>query len=559
MASSPRLLWHAHDAPLHPTDNVEDTSKLLAVRFEHPVRIASLRIAPEGVQSVSGVGYVPAPLRNPDRSLTYPNSWRGTLWLNTSDAEPGNSLATTGLEMSAEEREVDFAVDMPEGVSVLRSTTELTVRQVTTRLIILSAPVEHLTISVYGSCEGFNADSPLPEALAGVLDAREVESWEWLSAWAGGDDGLLELIGASGPHQQAAIDAMDCLADTRPFILNRLIQHPTALPALLSMPSYPPQPLLRRLYSDPTYSLHSNIRPHLPHSHPLKKFLMLDGELQVNALWDALQLGRGILMLLTEAGAGDLLLATSSGRSRLVEMLDLAQKYATAKPDEVESGQCLRLALRILSNQTDPLVQSYLARYLPRLTAIAHASDPAVNMNLSSDLAKPVLTALATASTEIHHGTPLRTSCLALAEPYLLHIDDSDPVHRLFSPLSPHIPTPFPDTPDGRRLTRLDRALAQPHPQTSFVHTTTPAELLSILAPSLLRSLSTARIPALGIQSVEREMEVVQASAWAGKVYSEHQFRDRMGLGIKVGPAKLGVQAGGDSRPASRHVDDYAA
>jgi hypothetical protein len=55
--TSHQLLYHASPAPLYPTN---DGSSLLAVRFPSPVRLSSVRITPEGVDSPTGPGCVAA-------------------------------------------------------------------------------------------------------------------------------------------------------------------------------------------------------------------------------------------------------------------------------------------------------------------------------------------------------------------------------------------------------------------------------------------------------------------------------------------------------------------
>ena len=50
-----RLLYYNLHATPYPTNS---SSNLLAIRFAAPVRIASLRITPEGVESIDGIGWV---------------------------------------------------------------------------------------------------------------------------------------------------------------------------------------------------------------------------------------------------------------------------------------------------------------------------------------------------------------------------------------------------------------------------------------------------------------------------------------------------------------------
>ena len=152
--------------------------------------------------------------------------------------------------------------------------------------------------------------------------------------------------------------------------------------------------------------------------------------------------------------------------------------------------------------------------------------------------------------------------------------------------------------PSGRALQRFTDALDHPYRPTGLVHSLTPSQILSAIAPNLLKSLSSAREPPFGIppstttrQPMGSGAGSASASAFAGKVYTSHEFRTReasnnttglssgatgssmdmsagvgmgsgsgsgAGLGAGAGTGGLGVNALKASRPASRHVDEYA-
>ena len=57
MMTQPLLLYHAPAAIPYPTNSADRS--LLTIRFSSPVRIASIRIAPEGVLTFdNSIGYV---------------------------------------------------------------------------------------------------------------------------------------------------------------------------------------------------------------------------------------------------------------------------------------------------------------------------------------------------------------------------------------------------------------------------------------------------------------------------------------------------------------------
>ena len=400
------------------------------------------------------------------------------------------------------------------------------------------------------------------------------------------------------------MDTLDLLADIEP-ILPQLLEHPNALPFLLSLPSYPAQPLLHRLYANPSYALHPNLRHYLPHSHPLKKLVQGGRE----AAWTHLELGRGALTILAE-GTGDDLLEIGKGRERtnLAILLEYADKWA--KGVDEESKKCLELVLDILEASTmysDPIACDHVARIMPRLAIISKVKGSDRTLKFPESHARTVVQKLLEATTSIVDGQSCWPAAVKLAQPFVSHLDSNDPLRLAFTPSqrSEQESLSFPDTLDGRRLSRLQQALflslpvtpADPGNQyTSGIHhQATPFDLLTLLAPRLLTSLQTAPVPPLGIPTLLNPTPDSHASAWAGKVYSSHEFRDRdrdrdrdragegeglriaagigrgIGIGIGVGGGGGGggegeggvgvggsIGVGGMTRPASRHVDDYA-
>ena len=235
------------------------------------------------------------------------------------------------------------------------------------------------------------------------------------------------------------------------------------------------------------------------------------------------------------------------------------------------------------SSYDNHITALHLARLLPRLAITSRIRGSKRMLRIPPTYARKVMKSIMEESTGVIGGESAWPAAVSLAQPYLEHLDPSDPLLTVFTPQrEPDIPPPsFPDAVDGRRLSRLSTAISRSsclHPSaqqnvSSLHHQATPAELLSLIAPQLLRTLSTAPTPPIGIPSNLNPTAESQASAWAGKVYSSHEFRDRervgekenTGLGIAAGlargvgvPVGGGVGVGGGARPASRHVDEYA-
>jgi len=260
---------------------------------------------------------------------------------------------------------------------------------VTTRLLILESPAERVTLSIYGFSPTADQKPILTPHLHTAVEL-EKEDWGWLHSWAGGIPSLLDLLNDDTPPstRDKALDTLDLFTDIE-TILPQILDHPTALPFLLSLPSYPAQPLLYRLYADPTYALHPNLRHHLPHSHSLKK-LVQGGRKEA---WRNLRLGRGALAILAEGSGEDLLaIRKGTGRSNLSSLMEHTQLSATG--DDQESRRSLELALDILDTPSlydDPIAISYLAQPLPGLAVISRTRGSKRMLNIPSSRNRQVV------------------------------------------------------------------------------------------------------------------------------------------------------------------------
>ncbi|WWD16952.1 hypothetical protein CI109_101384 [Kwoniella shandongensis] len=574
---SPSLLYHSSEPTLYPTN--DPCTSLLVVRFNVPVRIESLRITPEGIESFSGPG------------VTYPPSFRAQLLLNVSPSNPVNALASSEIVVEESKHPLDYHIGMPVGV--------------TTRMMMLRSPVQRLTISVYGftptdDTNGMTTGASAVISHTTLVVSREKEDWSWLWTWAGKDyNALLHLLNSHTPTHisHRAMSSLDLLLDTgyeTSPLYSALLAHPTALPFLLSLPAQPAQPILTKLFDEPEYALSPRLRENIPLDHRFRPLVQANSSARHAAAWKHLQLGRAALVILKEEGCDEVeLLRTERGeeKSNLVRLLEMGVKFAGSEDEE--SVRCLGMALDLLNSPpTDPLALDYLARRLPRLVAVNNIRGDPRQLSLPGSHARQVVTSLISVSTETIDGESMLAAATLLAQPYIQHLGENDPLRLIFASDAKSTAIKqisFSDTADGRRLSRLHRALDPAfNLQSSFQHVVTPAELLSLLAPHLVKSLSTASIPPFGITpsmsyASPTESQGVSASAYAGKVYSSHEFRTRdhgatssgtggssVGLGIAglsgggVGGGVAGMVAGvggvggvGGSRPASRHVDDY--
>jgi hypothetical protein len=452
---------------------------------------------------------------------------------------------------------------MPEGVS--------------TRMMILSGKIDRLSISIYGftllpaSAPGKGVEDSISEELGldqdGIVSSGN-EDWSWASEWAGGVEGLLGMLyedfDVSRHQKETAMSCLELLMETdiTPSILEQVLDHPTALSYLLLLPSYPPQRILQRLFEEPKYALHPNLRHHLPPTHPLRQLVHGSEEERRTVAWARLP-HEGGLMMLQELGVGHLVTVDkASGLSRMARLVEVLERWEGSW-DGYEMG--LDLLLEGIGNEWS----ANLARKIPPLIVTSSLRGSTRELDIPKHYSMEVLTALLNTA-PIIDGRGTFHIVSTLASPYLLHLRPSDPLVQVFTvPNASPAPLVGPTTPGSRQLHRFSQSLHSPI--NAFVHELTPKQLLEALAPELLASLSSAREPAFGLspsKTAPGNNDTTSASAFAGKVYSSHEFRTRQNAAIHTAGASsglgtvevgygLGAGSRMDSRPASRHVDDY--
>ncbi|WVR06722.1 hypothetical protein IAU60_003754 [Kwoniella sp. DSM 27419] len=621
---APSILYHSVNPALYPSPSSVGSPQgpstaqldgpgqeaagqtLLVVRFTGPVRISSVRIIPEGVRCFNDVG------------TTYPPAWTGEILLNVSPSNPVNALVRTSIDVISADHALDYAISMPAGV--------------TTRMMMLRSPAQRLTLSIYG----YAGDDLTMDEQAGMAGAQPEDlilqpmeevnktqrDFTWIYGWAAKSTGtaspvdLIALLRDTTPVSVArrAIDCLDLLVElstaagssTRnsPLgLLDELVSRSEAISYLFSRA--PDSALAARLLADPSLALHPSVSPYLPQDHPWFPLVQAGPSARHQAAWANLHLGQAALERLGDCTEVELLATErDQTKSNLVRLLGLAEDCA-AKGSDL-SVKTLGVVLDIVDRQfSDQNALGHLRRTLPKLVVVYNTltrSTRRLTMPITTQAAAiEILRNLLLTSSEILHGVPLWPAARDLAQGYLSLVNEHDPLRKVFELRSIAAPSPLSSPEinhdaDGRRLSRLDRALAQlvvVPPSSSLVHTATPAELLRLVAPALVDTLSTATLPPFGIPSTVADDPSQGAKAFAGKVYTSHEFRrDRgaasglgpeaanhgVGLGITPGGmgmvpnlmagaafggqtgsgAGVGPTLGGASRPASRHVDSYA-
>jgi hypothetical protein len=526
----PRLLYHTLSATLHPSNT---TDSVLTIRFSTPVRIESLRIIPEGVETLSGIG------------CTYPSNFTAKVLFNVSPSNPVNALSGTTIDYDDKGWEQDYKIGMPEGIS--------------TRMMVIVGKIDRLSLSVYGYASGLTetTDLSMADTQEKAEGAMDREDWSWISRWAGGVPNLIQMLvaGVSPDKREKAMDCLELLAEVDPTINDQIIQHPTAISYLRAHDSTP-RPLLQALYDDLKYALHPNLRDLLPYGHRYKALVEGSEASRRDAAW-ALIPDEAAFTVLQELGTGDWTKRDElSGSSRLGKLLDTLDGWEGTK-EGFNVG--LGLVLRGIGSDWSP---TFARRITPLLVkSRVFGGIHAVDIPLT--YSREVITALVQLSSTID-GEPTLSIATSLAQPYLSELHPSDPLRIAFQPTTPpFFPT---ETPTERELSRFADSLQSPN--NGYTHSLTPSQLLSVLAPELLHSLSTARQPPFGLAPVvgiSQSQNSASASAFAGKVYSSHDFRSRAVAGEGpsgpiIGGAGLGISGNrGESRPASRHVDAYQA
>lgn len=526
--SIPRLLYHNLSATLHPSNSSDSVH---TIRFSTPVRIESLRIIPEGVQTLSGIG------------CTYPSQFTAKVLFNVSPSNPVNALSGTTVHYEDKGWEQDYNIGMPESVS--------------TRMMVIVGKIDRLSISVYGygdrAAQG--RDVLRDDNISKFAGENEREDWSWASEWAGGIPGLIQmLIGGVTPEKRGkALDCLELLAEVDPTMNDQIIQHPTAFSYVRAHDSVP-RPLVQHLYDNPKYALHPNMRDLLPHGHRYKALIEGSQESRKNAAW-ALLPDEGALTVLEQLGIGDWTVRDeSSGSSRLGRLLDVLDGWEG-------TNRGYNLGMDILLGGIGSEWSSSLARRIPPLIVKSHLRGGDHPIGIPLSYSQEVVTSLVQIPLNIA-GKPTLPVVKFLAQPYLPALHSSNPLRTAFQPTPPSILSQA--TPAERDLSRFSESVHTP--VNGYTHTLTPSQLLSVLAPELLHSLSTARDPPFGIPRMAGSSHIqnsASASAFAGKVYTSHDFRSRAVVsegvsGGLLGGAGLGIGGNrGESRPASKHVDAY--
>ncbi|KIR69972.1 hypothetical protein CNBG_9253 [Cryptococcus deuterogattii R265] len=557
----PQLLYHSSSPSMYPTNTC---SSLLVLRFSGPVRVSSVRITPEGVRCPDGSG------------VTYPAKWTGQLLFNISSSNPVNALVSTNITYNAALHPVDYPIDMPRGT--------------TSRMMMLRAPVEKLSISVYGyTDEPPGGDATQKDAVDDQKPSNttsEEEDSSWLWRWAGdSQDSLIDLLNAyTRPEiMSRTLECLDLLSDLDDSIIPSLIERPDALEYLFRLPA---STFSSKITNNYKWALHPSVEPLLLIDSPFTPLLQPDTSARHDAAWQHLSLGKAALTCLVDTGVSVMeydLMRVEKGeeKSNLTRLLEMGEKFA-----QEGDAEGLNMVLNLLDSAELEIVdstvaQEYLARTIPRLSVIAIAlskngigkgNDTIRSLKVGEEYARQVVNALLLCSTEIIDGKLTFPIARNLAKPYLPFLEPSDPLRIAF-----HTSHPSPTTdalsdtdPAARALARLSHAISSSSPSTSpslstnplilpsfsassssITHILSPSTLLSFLAPQLTSTLSTAISPPFGIRpaATYASPELQGANAWAGKVYTSHEFRSRELVGLGIGPG---------GRAASKHVDEYA-
>jgi hypothetical protein len=266
--------------------------------------------------------------------------------------------------------------------------------------------------------------------------------------------------------------------------------------------------------------------------------------------------------MLEELGPGDLSLEDrASGLSKISRLVQVLEQWE----GPVEGFE---IGLDLLLGGIGGSWSSYLARRIPNLIVTSNIKGGSRDLNAPEQFSRDVLMSLLGIAPLID-GTATFGTVSELASRYTSNLSPTDPLVAAFQ-TPPILPTPSePVTADARQVHRFSQALhSSPN---ALVHSLTPNQILEALAPDLLASLKTAREPMFGLSSSNGAPghQDTSASAFAGKVYSSHEFRSRPNVSANLAtPAGSGSEPGTglgagnarlESRPASRHVDDYLA
>lgn len=226
--------------------------------------------------------------------------------------------------------------------------------------------------------------------------------------------------------------------------------------------------------------------------------------------------------------------------------LALSLMRAQAVSTHAHAPAALATVVRLLSPLASrPETASALSRVLPEMAARAIAGGEVVSLETPPEHACAVLATLAPLLAGEAWGKSSAPAAARLARAY-----SPDPSFWQPAAADPGLGI------SGIQLSvsasgegeRLSRAL-----DTGTGHGLQPsaADTLTALAPELVSSLGTAVQPPLGLPSTIAA-GVGNASDYAGKVYSAHEFRRERDTA-----SGLGLGAAGVGRKASRHVDEF--
>lgn len=243
--------------------------------------------------------------------------------------------------------------------------------------------------------------------------------------------------------------------------------------------------------------------------------------------------------------------------SQLEIVLQLARaQQASTHP---QAARALSSTVRRLGALASGPQADQLARLLPALAVHATARGCHTPIPIPVAHAGAVANALLPVSAHVTvDGRACAVAAQKLVQPFLAGLPDEALKRAWGSPspgASPLLASPgtpgTPGTPRAVPVANLHRALAAP--SSSLALAPTPAEVLAVVAPTLLAALSTAPAPPLGIPPALPSGTGGSASDYAGKVYSAHEFRRERDT-----VSGLGIGLTGVGRKASRHVDDFA-
>lgn len=322
------------------------------------------------------------------------------------------------------------------------------------------------------------------------------------------------------------------------------LQLPDAVELLAALPDPRVLPSLRLLAKTGHFTLaEALVSPHLAalvgagDDTVLRAVLGLDGKQALD--FDLAEALRALPRLDTPREA-----AYPTTQSPLALSLSLLRAQAVST--HAQAPAALATVVRLLSPlASEPETASALSRVLPEMAARAIAAGEDVTLDTPPEHARAVLATLAPLLAGEAWGKSTAPAATKLARAY-----SPDPAFWRPAAADPGlgisgIQLSVSASGEGERLSRaLDTG-------TGHGLQPTAADTLAALAPELVASLGTAVQPPLGLPSTIAA-GVGNASDYAGKVYSAHEFRRERDT-----TSGLGLGATGVGRKASRHVDEF--